>query len=202
MKLSNRNNLVVVDIETSGVNPFLHDVLAIGFVPINPTRPSTAFYIRHDDIRWTEWARKGFEKYASEWDQKSVSPIQACDQIEKYLKQNFPDGPATPVGHNVGFDLAFLRKLAFLGGREQLANLSHRAVDTHTLLYLLHLAGRIPLGALNSDGAFQHFGIGVPEAVRHTALGDALATRELLICLLDEFPLENYLASSSRSNIV
>ena len=39
--------------------------------------------------------------------------------------------------------------------------------------------GLVPDAALTSDGAFKHFGIRVDEPQRHTALGDAITTREL-----------------------
>jgi DNA polymerase-3 subunit epsilon len=53
------------------------------------------------------------------------------------------------------------------------------------MLYLLYLKGILPSSALSSDGAFGYFGIKVPEGDRHTALGDALATRELVLRLFD-----------------
>jgi hypothetical protein len=80
--------------------------------------------------------------------------------------------------------MAFLAKLAALAGQEGFAGLSHRSVDTHTLLFLLCLMGDIPSSALTSDGAFDYFGIRVPDEIRHTALGDALATSKLLLNLL------------------
>jgi DNA polymerase III epsilon subunit-like protein len=108
-----------------------------------------------------------------------------CEKIERYLSSVFPGEAVTPVGHNVGFDVAFLRKLAFLGGRNEITAISHRALDTHTMLYLLHLKGRVPPSALSSDGAFEYFGIRVPDNERHTALGDALATRELVLRIFE-----------------
>ena len=91
----------------------------------------------------------------------------------------------TVVGHNVGFDVAFLRQLAFQAGLNEVPLISHRVIDTHTMLYLLHLSGVIPEDALSSDGAFRHFEIGPQAFARHTALGDALATRELFMRVLE-----------------
>jgi DNA polymerase-3 subunit epsilon len=184
LNLSNRD-LVVVDVETSGINPFRHDVLAVGLVPLNSELPATVVYVRPEAIEWSEYARRNFERYSSEWEAAALAPSEACDFIEKYLAETFSGRIATPIGHNIGFDVAFLRRLAFLGGREQLAGLSHRAIDTHTLLYLLSLQGRIPIAATTSDGAFKHFGVRIEDRVRHTALGDAKATRELVIRVLE-----------------
>jgi DNA polymerase III epsilon subunit-like protein len=179
--------LVIVDLETSGVNPFAHEVLAVGLVPMNDELPSTTVYVRPPEIRWSEYARKNFAKYEVAWEAQALGPTEACAQIEDYLATTFGGAQTTAIGHNIGFDIAFLRKLAFLGGRDELAGLSHRAIDTHTLLYVLAALGRVPDACVTSTGAFRQFGIEVPEAERHTALGDAQATRELLRKLLPLF---------------
>ncbi|EXI78199.1 MAG: DNA polymerase III subunit epsilon [Candidatus Accumulibacter appositus] len=182
MMLNNLNNrdLVAIDVETSGTNPFRHDVLAVGLVPLNRELPSALVYVRPGATEWNDFARQNFERFSSEWEAGALVPHEACDAIEAYLAETFGGRTATPIGHNVGFDLAFLRRLAFLGGREQLDGLSHRAIDTHTLLYLLTVQGKIPEDAITSDGAFRYFGITVADRLRHTALGDATATSELV----------------------
>jgi DNA polymerase III epsilon subunit-like protein len=179
--------LVVIDVESSGTNPFAHDVLAVGLVAVSPDCPTMTVYVRQSQYVWTDYAKQLFEKYEPEWRDRAVPPAVACDAIEDYLLRTFGGREVTPVGHNVAFDLAFLKKLAYLGGRERLARLSHRAVDTHSLLYLLHLQGRLPAEAVTSDGAFRYFGIRVDDRYRHTALGDAMATRDLLLHLLEAF---------------
>jgi DNA polymerase III subunit epsilon len=174
-------NLVVVDIETTGVNPFKHDALAIAFVPLNRSVPAKQVFISHQEIEWDEFARENFRKFESEWKRTAISPAQACSEIESYVQTFFGRQAVTLIGHNVGFDIAFLRKLAFQGGRDQIAGLSHRAVDTHTLLYLLAAEGKIPWEATKSDGAFQFFEIQFASNLRHTALEDARATGTLFI---------------------
>ena len=178
-----KNNLVVIDVETSGVNPFKHEVLAIGIVPLIETIPPCLVYIRPLEIEWSTFARNNFDKFSTEWEEKAIPPSEACRVIEKYLAEVFNGQPATVIGHNVGFDIAFLRKLAFLAGKDEIAGISHRMLDTHTMLYLLYLNGLIPSTAMRSDEAFKHFSIKVNDAERHTALGDAIATRELVLKL-------------------
>jgi DNA polymerase-3 subunit epsilon len=85
------------------------------------------------------------------------------------------------VGHNVGFDIGMLKRLCKLANAVPFEDLfSHRSLDTMSILRYLHLAGKVPESALSSTGGFDHFGIIVPPADRHTALGDARATAELL----------------------
>jgi len=172
---------VVVDVETSGTNPFVHQVLAVAFAPINESISPVSIYVRDAPITWSAWAKTNFEQFAPNWEHGAVDPVRACSQIEAFLLAHYGGRDVTLVGHNVGFDLAFLRKLAFAGGREELAHISHRGIDTHTLLYALSKRGLYPAASMSSEAAFQHFSISVPQGARHTALGDALATRQLFL---------------------
>jgi DNA polymerase-3 subunit epsilon len=187
IELSKRN-LFVVDLETTGTNPFVHEILAIGIAPLDPNMEPRVFYVSLDPDRsaWTSFARANFAKFETEWRLRAAAPARICDEIQRYLQVS-GSGPATAIGHNVGFDMSFLRKLAFRGERTDLFGFSHRALDTHTMLYLLNLEGVLPDSALSSDGAFQYFGISVPEANRHTALGDAIATRTLVREIIELF---------------
>ena len=179
-------NLIVIDVETSGINPFLHEVIAIGLVPLDDELPKLTVYIRHEKIEWTEYAHQNFNKFACEWNYQAVPPQVACIEIENYLCRTFDGQLATAIGHNVGFDLSFLKRLAFQGARDQIKGLSHRAIDTHTLLYLLNLDRKIPETAITSDGALEFFSVDVEESARHTALGDAEATSKLFKRILEK----------------
>lgn len=144
------------------------------FVAFEPNNPP----------EWNEFASKNFEKFRASWERGAVSASEACQIIEDWISRGWHRETITPVGHNVGFDQAFLRKLAFRGGREQIAGISHRGVDTHTLLQLLLLEQKVPPEAVTSNGAFRHFDIRIDESARHTALGDATATRQLMEAIL------------------
>ncbi|MBY0473653.1 MAG: 3'-5' exonuclease [Nitrosomonas sp.] len=181
------NNIVVIDLETSGINPFQDEVLSVAIVPLTLPAPPCVVYVRpqHDEIHWSQFAKENFKKFAANWKEKAVPAVVALEKIEQYLNQTFGQGCVTAIGHNVGFDVAFIRKLVFLAGKNELPGISHRALDTHTMLYLLYLNGHLPASALSSDGAFEYFGIKISESNRHTALADALATRELVLKLLE-----------------
>lgn len=87
------------------------------------------------------------------------------------------------AGHNVGFDINFVRPL-FGGYWSKLV--LHRSVDTSTLLQFLAHTGRIPAGKEASlDQAVRLFGINIPDELRHTALADALGTAELYTRLVN-----------------
>jgi DNA polymerase III epsilon subunit-like protein len=162
----------------------MHSPLAVAFVPLFDADAPLLTYVRPESIAWTEHAELNFQRYEPEWSLNAVGPKAACEVIDAYLQRLCGGQQITLIGHNVGFDLAFLGKLAYLGGRERFDLLSHRSIDIHTMLYLLCLQQRIPISALTSDGAFRYFGIDIPQSLRHTALADALATRVLFVRVL------------------
>lgn len=174
-------NLAILDLETSGVNPNKHSVLEIGLVPLDDNIQPFHAYIKSKDIVWSEYAKENFKKFSSAWEEKSALPEDVVRNLSLYLRENFPNTKVTLIGHNIGFDISFLKKLAFDANLEEIPGISHRAIDTHTLLYILSSQGKIPDSALTSDGAFNYFGVTPPSKLRHTALGDALATKKLFI---------------------
>jgi DNA polymerase III subunit epsilon len=179
-------DLFVIDVETSGENPFVHQLLSVALVPLHDSAPSLEVFVRPSgDVAWTECGRRAFRRFASDWHQKAVPPTEAMSQIEKYLIARLGTQKATLVGHNVGFDILFLRKLATETGRRYTDHLAHRTIDTHTLLYLGWLEERWPESAKTSEGAFKYFGVTIPEPRRHTALGDAEATKSLFLHLIE-----------------
>lgn len=186
------SNLVAIDVETSGINPFDSELLSIALVPLNVKLSPLNIYIAHNEIKWNSFARENFKKFEKKWKSEAINPTEACEKIEIYLANTFNENNAIGVGHNIGFDMAFLRKLAFQGGRDQIQWLSHRTLDTHTLLYILSLEKIIPSWAATSDGAFKFFEVAISEKFRHTAIGDAKATRTLFKKLVATFQ-ENHL---------
>jgi DNA polymerase-3 subunit epsilon len=178
------SNLLVIDIETTGPNPFLHDPLSVALVPVQGRTAPAEINVRIDNPAWTSYGLRNFKAFEDDWKRSALNPGDAVHEIESYLGRVSPREEAVLVGHNVGFDMSFLRKLAYLAGQEAIKGLCHRTLDTYTLLYLALSRGLVPQSALSSDGAFEFFAIRVPSERRHTALGDALATRELFAKLL------------------
>ena len=94
----------------------------------------------------------------------------ACDG--EFLGRN-----AVVVGHNVRFDLSFLQAAL---SEEHYACLGHASIDTCALARRL-LREEVPDCRLTTLA--RHFGLG--HRPTHRALDDALATGELLHCLLE-----------------
>lgn len=172
------NSAVVVDVETSGPSFEDNDILAVALCPLMGHLPPLNVYVRPPEIRWTDVGRAYFENYKDQWKLFAVDPATACDRITEYI-QTVIGARATVIAHNVAFDFAFFRKMFHRARKNELEWFTHRAIDTHTMLVILHLQGRIPSSALSSSGALEWFSIDVQESLRHTAMGDAYATRVL-----------------------
>ena len=89
---------------------------------------------------------------------------------------DYCDG-AILIAHNAPFDIAFLRLKEPAIGRE------FRQPYLCTVLLSAALFGHT--GNHTLDALAQRFGIEIPEKLRHTALGDATATAEIFIRMLD-----------------
>lgn len=164
---------VVLDTETTGLRPDLGDEIvqlaAVRIVNgrrvktevlntlVNPGRPIPLASSRIHGIS-----------------DDMVADAPGIEQVGRRLHQ-FSRG-AVLVAHNAGFDMAFLRRAEpHIGLR-----FDHPVLDTVQL-------SAVVFGTAQShslDVLAARLGVSLPAAVRHTALGDATATAEVLLKLL------------------
>jgi DNA polymerase III epsilon subunit-like protein len=117
-----------------------------------------------------------------------VSPVAAVAALEAFVRQHFTLAQGQKVvlaGHNIGFDVPFLKRLYKLAGASYSEIFSHRTIDTASIVRFFILADRLTLSGAGSEEAFRHFGVEVAADSRHTALADALATAQLLTRLVE-----------------
>ncbi|QBI11308.1 hypothetical protein [Xanthomonas oryzae] len=183
--------MIVVDTETTGANLFEHDLLSYAFAPVCFDSVLEGFVDYPVASKWSEVAKSYFANFEEEWSKYRKSSRLAVAEIEDYLERISPGGEMVMVGHNVAFDRFFLEKLANNAGQSSIRGLSHRTVDTHSMLMTLSIMGKIPESATSSSGAFKYFNISPQEKCRHTALGDALATKDLFKLILAEFGMRS-----------
>jgi DNA polymerase III alpha subunit (gram-positive type) len=188
MNVSQLSELLIVDVETSGPDPWENQILSASFVPLMIDRPALNLYVEHEDIQWGSVGRRYFKRYESEWYDKAISVKEAFSKIVDYLEK-MPTKNITLVGHNVSFDYYFLLSLAKAAGGKKYPKISHRTVDTHTLLYVLSLMGKVPKKATGSLEAARALGVEIDTEQRHTAFEDAAVTKEMFIKILEKYGL-------------
>lgn len=177
--------LLFIDTETGGMNPNKHSLLSVAMVIWNNTKivDSTELLINDGQLIVTDEALAINKINIEEHKKSAISPSQAIEKIFQFITKHFPQQKEiTIAGHNVHFDVSFLKNL-FTQNKKDFNNFfSHRIIDTSSILHYLYLAGHIKQRAISSDEAFALFKIEVEG--RHTALGDAVATAKLFNKLL------------------
>lgn len=177
------NHVLIVDTETSGLDPLVHSILSLGLISL--TGDIEEEYFIYEPSIVSDPRSMSIHGISLNWlSSKGESPSVVCDQFETALSKVESESIIL-AGHNVAFDLAFLKRLYRVANRPWPSKISHRSLDTHTMLWQLAAAGRIPFEATSSDGAFEYFECSPPISLRHSALGDARATKQLFLKLLD-----------------
>ena len=164
---------VVLDTETSGLDPERDALLAIGAIAVDDAgirvEDSFEVVLRHDEIITNESVV--VHGIGGESQRAGAVPRDALASFASYA------GDAPLLAFHAAFDRAVIER-AFARARLRLA--SKRWLDVAELVATLfpdeHKRGRRSL-----DDWLVHFGIDV--AGRHTAAGDALATAELFLRL-------------------
>ena len=180
-----KDRLLFIDTETGGLNPSKHSLLSLAMVVWEEMEiiDSTELLINDGKLSVTNEAL-AINKIDIEMHKKSaISSTQAIEEIVAFIKKHFTQQEKiTLAGHNVHFDVNFL-KTFFSHNNINFSNyFSHRIIDTSSVLYYLYLSGHLKQKAVSSDEAFELFNIQVKG--RHTALGDAIATAKLFNQLL------------------
>lgn len=181
------NRLLFLDTETGGINPQKHSLLSVGVVvwdDLDGILYSDEFYIRSDHYSITAQATRINHFNELDHNNKACEPIQVVLRLIKLKDSFFSEYPSIPLaGHNIGFDVQFIKHLFLTCNRSYEKVFSHRLVDTYSIIKFLADCRLIPCSVNSSASAFKHFGIKVVD--RHTALGDAYATMQLYTKLIE-----------------
>ncbi len=173
--------LLVIDTETGGLNPETDALLAVGLVDWQEGEVLRTEEILVDPEGLVCGAR-AMEVNGIDLDAHlaySIPRAEAAQRIQAFCR---PMGRPWMAGHNVQFDIGFVRRL--FDATTLRTTFSHRVIDTLQVLAYLGHVGVIPDGIGKLDQAMGHFGIAMPANKRHTALADALATAQVYTAML------------------
>lgn len=183
--------MIVVDIETSGTNPYKHSILSVGAVDFS--NPERQFYEEcriEKDKEFTDEALdvNGFKKESlSDPKKKGLD-----EMLSEFIGWLQPVKDKTIAGHNVNFDADFLNYSFKKYGMN--FSFGHRVVDTHSLVYsaMLSRGLKVPLKnektGITSDCVFDYVGL-PPEPKPHNALNGARMEAEALHRIIYGKPL-------------
>ena len=187
-----KNTFLVIDTETGGLNCDKNSILSIAGVIWQPRGEISKlfdFYIKEPVMNVEERALKINKIDLKDVSEHGLTPIEAVGTIKRALNARFgPDRrPIQLVGHNVAFDLGFIRRLYRLAGHDMSLDFRDRALDSCSILQFLMISGKIKGFRASADVLFESAGVKIAEKDRHTAFGDAFATAKSLDILLDKF---------------
>ena len=182
--------ILVIDTETGGLDPNVQSILSLGAciwddgsitdtINIWIAEPEIvaepkALQVNGIDLAWLK--------------ENGIGPQEAVLTLENFLRKNnmVLTSPVTVAGHNVQFDVGFMKRLYRLAGKEYSKLFSHRTVCTQVLAYALVLAGRINLSSVSGNKVFEYFRCAPPRTEgKHEALGDAIAAGKALAGMID-----------------
>jgi polyribonucleotide nucleotidyltransferase len=162
--------LVVIDVETTGVDPKMADLLEVAAVKIKGTKIVD---------RWSTLVNPGRPIVGNQMHgitDKDVagapSPKEAADQLLAFI------GGALVVGHNVGFDLAFIEEAKGDGFRFE--------PGTYIDTLVIAREGYPGAESYKLGDLARYFGVELAQG--HRALPDAEATANLLLWFANDLP--------------
>ncbi len=168
---------VVLDTETTGLNPKTDRMLSVGAIAVEN------WQINIPD-RFEKFLHQTLSPGKSDIEIHGILPVEKTEMVEEGLviQQLLAYlGNAVLVGHHLRFDMEILNRALF---RLNLPNLKNKMIDTHDLALRLNPPpGRIAQpGHYTLDSLCSQYNI--PLSDRHTAAGDAFLTAVLFLKLL------------------
>ena len=179
------DKILFIDTETGGLDPSKNSLLSIALVVWQEFEITFAKEILVNDgvLNATSRALEINGIDLAEHRKKALWAKDVITEFDGFLSQHFDEGEKITLGgHNINFDVNFLKHFLTQHNYNWGQRFSHRYVDTATILYYLYLSGKLKQKTLSSQEAFDLFGIQVEG--RHSALGDGVATARLFTTLL------------------
>lgn len=184
-----KNRKLVIDIETGGTNPNLHPILSLGLVVLDgkTTIAETEYWISRGDRQVDATAMAINKIDLVEHEKRAQQPQDVVRSLTSFVQHYFPNEAAVPVGHNVDFDLSFIKALFESQGLLADYNkvLSYRKLDTQSIIRYYQDAGHFPKDVSGLGSWLGYFGINHNQNELHGALYDARVTAHLYVKLLE-----------------
>lgn len=175
--------ILFIDTETGGIDPLENSLLSLGLVCWEnlKIKDKLEIFISKEKYNVTKKALEINKIDLDELRTKGISEKEAKNKLLNFLKENFEDEKIVLAGHNVNFDISFLKKI-FESNDEFNQYFSYRAIDTATIFKFLSLRGDVTAEINSLDDAIKYYNIKIKK--RHGALDDCLATAEIFTKML------------------
>ena len=176
--------IVIIDTETGGLNPASTSILSLGacLYPRPVNGPIFSVEIEEEPMILTGGALR-VNKINPGARDRVQSPPDAWKAFTEWTAGHVSLRGVVLGGHNTPFDIGFVKRLASLADSSFELHFSHRYVDTMAVARFMAIAGLIDQGHPCSLSALCRT-FKVINTAEHTALGDAIAARDLLVMMI------------------
>lgn len=181
--------VLVIDTETGGLDPMKQSILSVGAVVLQDGEVKDEFYqvLREESVIADERALQvnGFTVEEIEHDGTEIRD--ALFQFKAFLRKNGFTTRTVLAGHNVGFDVGFLKRWFRLSSTEKEFDslFSYRLIDTASIAQFLQMAGLMrPMQSSSLDNVSKEFHLS-RMSNEHNALEDAKLTAQLLTKMIE-----------------
>lgn len=178
--------LLFIDTETGGINEKENSLLSIALICWENKKilDKTEFFIKEKEYNVTEIAMKINQLDLEVVKKRGLEKQEVVEKINEFIKKNFNNEKAVLCGHNINFDIRFLKELYNKVGKDYEEFISYRSLDTASIFRFFSIAGKFNGKEINSlDDAIKYFNLSFDN--RHTAMGDIEKTVEVFNKLID-----------------
>jgi DNA polymerase III alpha subunit (gram-positive type) len=173
---------LIIDTETTGLSHNYNQVLTVGMLHLDINLKKIKFFetdhikIKHKTYNINKIAMQINKINLEEHNKTALETKDACKKINKFIiKNELQEIPL--IGHNIGFDLRFLKELYRQNNEEFLFNME--TIDTRDIWNNLKVKGIIPYSLKGSlKTVANHFNIDYSHA--HDAVNDCKITAGVL----------------------
>jgi DNA polymerase III epsilon subunit-like protein len=183
MKKELLNNTLVIDLETGGVNPKTDAICSVSVKKYGEGIVKT-WYIKPYDKKYNDKAVQVHGLYEEYLEENGISVLEFTNQFVGFLYDNFEYDEQTKkfkqriklLGHNVKFDMSFLRKLLSLYD----FYFSYHYKDTMIVAEFLRDVGLIKTDSLSLVEVYKYlFGEDNLTFCAHDSQADVLMTEKI-----------------------
>jgi len=192
-----KNKYLVIDTETGGLDSTRHSILSIAGVLWDPSvgvKPIFDLLIKEDNIIAEPQALKVNKVNLDVVRDMGLSPKEAVKEIRKSLNKHIGSDrrKVQIVAHNAPFDIGFTKRLYGLANEKYGDDFMNKSLDTCSILQFLIMVEKAQGFRATADVLFENANVTIPEELRHTAMGDALATAKSIHKICRSMRGDNY----------
>lgn len=181
------DKILFFDVESGGLDDSKHSLLRIGLViwKNGIILDKLEIFIKSDNYCYDEESMK-INKIDLNWlTINGISEQQAIEEINSFVNKYFPNSKALLGGHNIYFDIAFLKRLYRENSISFSSYFEHRTIDTCSIMKYLYFCDKLPKQVQSLTSACKYFNFEIDDNERHGALYDAEITSEVFTKLLE-----------------